>query len=103
MEASRGEQIRLELARMGYVRDLDGKYLIQVPLRKLEKKELESLDDKIAEMEQIVKNLEEELNKTTDYNQIKEICTKLDQGRLDLEKITERWMELNELQEQSQK
>ncbi len=43
MEASRGEQIRLELARMGYVRDLDGKYLIQVPLRKLEKKELEKL------------------------------------------------------------
>ena len=37
------------------------------------------------------------------YNQIKEICTKLDQGRLDLEKITERWIELNELQEQSQK
>lgn len=75
----------------------------QVKITYLEKKELESLDDKIAEMEQIVKNLEEELNKTTDYNQIKEICTKLDQGRLDLEKITERWMELNELQEQSQK
>ncbi len=72
---------------------------LQSKISYLEKKELESLDDKLSEAEMKVKELEEKLNQVMDFEEIRKIGKELDEERNRLEEITERWLYLSELAE----
>ncbi len=62
----------------------------------MEKKELAQLDEQLPLFEQEVKQLEEQLNGVSDYEEIKKISDELEEKRAQLEESELRWMELSE-------
>lgn len=67
-----------------------------------EKKELQSLEELIPALEQQLKDIDNELNDITDFQDIQALTQKREQLEKDIEINSERWMELLEKEEQSQ-
>lgn len=65
----------------------------------MEKKELESLPEKMETLEQEVDRLNALLSQTADFEQLRALSDKRDTAENDLEQATARWMELEEKKE----
>lgn len=65
----------------------------------MEKKELESLPEKMETLEQEVDRLNALLSQTADFEQLRALSDKRDAAENDLEQATARWMELEEKKE----
>lgn len=68
----------------------------KVTLSYMEKRELESLNEKIPALEEELEQLNEIIGVTTDYSSISELCAQRDEKETLLEEYTMRWMELEE-------
>ncbi len=66
-----------------------------------EKKELEELEQQIPILEQNLKDIDQQLNETTDYQIVSQLVLQRDEYSIELEEKTLRWMELSEKQETS--
>ncbi|MDE6952985.1 MAG: ABC-F family ATP-binding cassette domain-containing protein [Erysipelotrichales bacterium] len=66
-----------------------------------EKKELEELEQQIPILEQNLKDIDQQLNETTDYQIVSQLVLQRDEYSIELEEKTLRWMELLEKQETS--
>jgi ATP-binding cassette subfamily F protein uup len=66
-----------------------------------EAKELETIDDDIAALEELIEQLEKDMQKfTSDFVKLNQIMEQKSKAEADLEYKMERWIYLNELQEQ---
>lgn len=66
-----------------------------------EKKELEELEQQIPILEHTLKDIDQQLNETTDYQTVSQFISQRDEYSIELEEKTLRWMELLEKQETS--
>ena len=87
-------------------RDTNQKYKEQkkkrIKLSYHEKQELETLENLIPTLEKQLKDIDEQMNGVTDFQEIQNLTQQRDQLENDIEMQSERWMELLEKQEQSQ-
>lgn len=87
-------------------RDTNQKYKEQkkkrIKLSYHEKQELETLENLIPTLEKQLKNIDEQMNGVTDFQEIQNLTQQRDQLENDIEMQSERWIELLEKQEQSQ-
>lgn len=87
-------------------RDTNQKYKEQkkkrIKLSYHEKQELETLENLIPKLEKQLKDIDEQMNGVTDFQEIQNLTQQRDQLENDIEMQSERWMELLEKQEQSQ-
>lgn len=87
-------------------RDTNQKYKEQkkkrIKLSYHEKQELETLENLIPTLEKQLKDIDEQMNGATDFQEIQNLTQQRDQLENDIEMQSERWMELLEKQEQSQ-
>lgn len=64
-----------------------------------EKKELESMESKIVLLEKNIKDKEELMNETVEFEVINKLSNEINELNNELERLNERWLELLELQE----
>lgn len=76
----------------------------QIRLSSKEKRELESMETVILELEQQIESINEQMNEhQSDFNKLTELSNQRDILNEQLEAKNERWLELLEIQEKSQK
>lgn len=76
----------------------------QIRLSSKEKQELESMETVILELEQQIESINEQMNEhQSDFNKLTELSNQRDDLNEQLEAKNERWLELLEIQEKSQK
>ena len=64
-----------------------------------DKKELESMESVVMDLEQQIQDIDAKMNETTDFNEISNLSTKRSELEVLLEQKNERWMELLEIEE----